>query len=320
MSFLKRLQKIALIGSLGGTLLMPEAQAQDTAPESIPASRIMQTVKEGWTWGNDAAAIGDRMAYDSLPAEYKAFANKSFMERLEMKEEWEQRDFIKRDRKRSAILKKNPDATIKDFFGESQDGQLKLADYPCAEGSYERKIMQEMISGKLTPRQAKVAEELYKLGRPVETVDPKLPYADQLRSCGLDVAANVAEGTKITSLDSRDLAIYIAQDRNAETLHDRNADEYRELCIRFEKEKAEEWEKNHGFWSSLFQTKTRLLSEEETKGMFPRETINGKDVSIRQPNEISYSILDEVTRKVATKIDQEERINAERAKAARIDR
>ena len=54
------------------------------------------------------------------------------------------------------------------------------------------------------------------------------------------------------------------------------------------------------------------------KGKFPRETINGKSVGVRQPNELTYSIHDEVTRKVADKIDREEQAMAQHAKEAKL--
>ena len=320
MSFSKKLKKLAMIGALGGSLLMPEAQAQVLDHNSEGTPRRIQVSRDGWSWSTDSSALRDRLAYNSLPAFYKAFANKSFMERFEMKETWEQKDFIKRDRKRSAILKKNPNATIKDFEVETSVSNLKLADYPCAEGSLWLKIVQEQTTGKLSCHQAKVAEELCRLGRPLATIDPNLSYAEQLESCGFDIAANVARGTKLSSLSARDLSIYIAQDQDAELINARNEEARRELRIRFEKEKDEEWEKENGFFSSLFRTKTRLLTEEETKGLFKFEEINGKSVAVPHPNEISYSIHDEMTRKVADKIEQEEKMANERTKTSKLSR
>jgi len=320
MSFLKRLEKLALVAALGGSLLVPQARAQDQAAKDKTPPRRVQSVKEGWTWGMDSASLQDRLAYHSLSPKYRVFANKSFMERFEIREEWEQKDFLRRDRERSALLKKNPNATIEDLGLKSSVEHLKLADYPCAESDFMLKIMQDQLAGRLTYRQAKVAQEVCILGRPLATIDPNLSYAEQLELCGFDVAASVARGKKITSLSARDLSIYIAQDQNAEAINDRNEEARRDLRIRFEKEKDEEYAKNHGFFDFLFTTKTRLLSEEETKGMFLRETINGKDVGIRQPNEISYSIYDEVTRKVAAKIAAEEQATERAKKAKQVTR
>jgi len=318
MSFIEKFKKAALMSALGATLVAPEAKAKDTMPTEKAPTPVTQSVKSEWTWGTDAASMRDKAIFESLPPEYKAFAGKNFMERLEMKEEWEQKDFLKRDRKRSAILRRNPDATIGDFAPQAALPGLKLADYPVAPPTYEGKIIAEQALGKLSPAQAKVAEEMMKLGRPLATIPSDLSYSEQLKLCGFDMAAEVAGGKALTSLNARDRSIFIAEDQEADLLNNRNGEARRELRIRFAQEDAAEWDKNNTFFNRLFRTKTRLLTEEEMEGKFPRETINGKDVAIRQPNEITYSIRDEVTRRVADKIDREEKATAQRAKDAAL--
>ena len=314
MSFSKQFKKIAMIGALSSAFLAPEAKAKTPSSNDNAPVRIEQSAKQEWIWGKDSASIRDKVAYKSLPAFYKAFGHKTYMERFEMREEWKQKDFLKRDRKYSAILKRNPNATFRDFDSEGSLPGLKLADYPTGSGSLLTKIILDQMDGKLSPHQAKVALEMITLGRPLATVDPSLSYAEQLELCGFDIAANVAHGTKLVSLSARDRSIYIAQDQDAEALNERNEEARRKLRLRFSKKKDKEQEKDLGFWAPLLRTKNRLLSEEETKRMFPREVINGKDVGIRQPNEVSYSIYDEVTRKVAAKIEKEEQEAAKRAK------
>jgi len=320
MSISERFKKVAMMAALGASLMMPDAQAKDTNTETKAPDRIEQSVKAGWTWGSDRASLRDKAAYESLPKEYKAFAGKSFMERFEMREEWEQKDFLKRDRKRTVLLKKNPEATIGDYAPRAALPDLKLADYPAAEGSYWTKIILDQMDGKLSPIQARVAEQMVTLGRPLATIDPSLSYADQLKACGFDVEASVVEGTRFSSLSARDQSIFVAQDQDAEALNNRNEEGRRNLRIQLYKERDEEWEATHGWLDRLFPEKTVLLSEEETKGMFPRETINGKSVGIRQPNEVTYSIHDEVTRKVAEKIEREEQLAAQQAKEAKFSR
>ena len=313
MSFSERLKKVAMMGALGSALLATEANAQTHKDNDGSSSRMEQPVKQDWTWGTDAAALRDKAAYESLPAEYKAFAGKTFMERFEMREEWEQKDFLRRDRRRSAILKRNPAATFKDFDPRTKAPDLKLADYPMAEGNYLDKILLDQFDGKLSPLQAKIAEEMATLGRPMATLDPNLPYAEQLKACGFDLMASVVSGTRFHSLSARDQSIFVAQDQDAEFLNDRNERARIELRASLSKEGDEEWDASHGWFDRIFPSKTRYLSENETKGLFPRETINGKSVGIRQPNEVSYSIHDEVTRKVAEKIDREEKETAKHA-------
>ena len=222
MPFSKQLKTIALMGALGASFFTTEAKEKNTADNNKAPARIEQSVKPDWTWGTDTASFREKLAYKSLPAEYKAFANKTFMERFEMREEWEQKDFLKRDRTRTALLKRNPDATFKDFEPKTSAPNLKLADYPVAAGSFINKIIREQADGKLSYFQAKVAWELATLGRPLATIDPNLPYADQLKLCGFDVAADVAKGTSFYSLSAREQSIYVAQDQDAEALNDRN--------------------------------------------------------------------------------------------------
>ena len=316
MSMSDKLKKAAVMTAIGASFLAPEARAQSTSTEAKAPDRMEQSVKSDWTWGTDATSIRAKAAYESLPAEYKAFAGKSFMERLEMREEWEQKDFLKRDRKRSAILRRNPDATIKEFSPRSSIPDAKLADFPVAEGSFITKIELDKQDGKLSPLQAIIAEEVLTMGRPLASIDPNLPYAEQLKACGFDMMASVVSGTQFRSLSARDRSIFIAQDQNAGALNDRNEEARRDLRIRLYEEDAKAWNESHSWFSGLFSTETRLLTEKEMEGKFPREVINGKDVAVPQPNEQSYSIHDEVTRKVAAKIEHEEQMAAKRAKDA----
>ncbi|MDY6408030.1 MAG: hypothetical protein SPL08_04970 [Pseudomonadota bacterium] len=320
MSISDRLKKVAMMGALGASLIAPQARAQQAESIGKAPDRIEQSATTNWTWGTDAHSMHAKAVYDSLPAEYKAFAGKSFMERFEMKEEWEQRDFLKRDHKRSAILRQNPNATIRDFSPNTSIPNLKLANFPTGEGSYDLKIIQEQAEGKLTYEQAMMAQDMINLGRPLATVNKNMSYADQLKECGLDIMARVANGTRLHDLSARDMSIFVAQDQNAERLNDQNADARRDLRIRLAQEDVEEMDKNSSFLGNLFATKTRRLTEEETKGKFPTETLNGKVVGIRQPNEVTYSIHDEITRKVAGKIDIEEKEASIRMKNARTDR
>ena len=306
MSFSERLKKAGMMTALGASLLFPEAQAKTETEGIKDINQIEQSVKQDWTWRSNR----DKAVYESLPPEYKAFAHKNFMERFEMREEWEQRDFLKRDRKRTAILKRNPNATVRDFEPRSGASHLKLANFPTGEGSFWLKITKDEIDGKLSHSQAQMAKELLTMGRPMATINPDLSYTDQLKLCGFDVITNVAGGTKFSVLSARDQSIFIAQLQDAEAVNDQNEEAWRNLRIRLSQEEAEEWEATHSFWDKLFPPRITRVSEEYTKGKFPSETINGKTVLIPQPNEIGYSIHAEVTRKIAAKINSEEKKTA----------
>ena len=116
MSLKDRLRQAVPVVALGMAAFAPTAKAQTSDNEQEKHSvGIVQTAESGWQWNNTT----DRAVYDSLPSEYKKFADKSFLERLEMKEEWEQKDYIKRDKERSKILAKNPMAKLRDISPDS---------------------------------------------------------------------------------------------------------------------------------------------------------------------------------------------------------
>jgi len=290
--------RILTAGAALATLPVQAQTEQQSEPKS-PA--ITQTVTNDFPW--ERSSSDAREAYATLPAEYKAFANKSFMERVEMREEWEQRDYIKRNKAHQQQLKTHPESTPK---------------YPVAEGDFGMQIIKDRYTGKLTPTQAALAHDLMTLGRPLTSIDLSKPYSEQLRDCGFTTLASVVEGTKEQDLSARDHALYIWQIQEADQLTDlgNNREAWRETRIRTEKEDQAHYEANSHWYDVFFRTKTRYLTEEEmAKHSVQWENINGKSVIVPVKNQISYSVRDEVTRKVGAKIAQENQLLTKKAKA-----
>jgi len=295
--------RILTAGAALATLPVQAQTEQHTAPK---APAITQTITNDFPWAH--ASSDAREAYDTLPAEYKAFANKSFMERVEMREEWEQRDYIRRNKAHQQKLKTNPESTPK---------------YPVAEGDYGMQIIQDRYNGKLTPAQAALAHDLMTLGRPLTSIDLSKPYAEQLRDCGFTTLASVVEGTKEHDLSARDHALYIWQIQEADQLTDlgKNREAWRETKIRTEKEDMAHYEANSHWYDVFFRTKTRYLTDEEmAKHSVQWENINGKKIIVPEKNQISYSVRDEVTRKVGAKIAREDQLMAQKAAAKQASR
>lgn len=281
MSLKDRLRQAVPIIALGMASITPSLNAQTTSDSEHKPSAITQVAEASWTWDNEKA----KTAFDSLPKEYKQFANKSFLERLELKEEWEQRDFLKRDEKRSKILEKNPNAKLKDISPQSTRPNDSLADYPTGNVSFETHILQEQIKGNLTPMQAQIAKEMAILGRPLSTINSNASYESQLRQCGFDVMADLAHGKKEHDLSPREHSIFVAQIQESEMLHqsDKNFEARRDLKIRLEQE-----------YNALYDSHNTLLK---------RILGQDKDPDLRP----TYSIIDEISGKVGTKIEQEEK-------------
>lgn len=312
MSLKNKLKQMIPMIAVGATLLAPKAPAQtqsQTNQVPQPTTQVQQVKSESWDWDKTPQSQQDRYVYESLPAQYKAFANKSFVERLEMAEEMEQRDYLKRDRKRTALLQKNPEATVTDFGGTTTVSDLMLKDVPIASVPVAIQITSDVANGKLSMAQGELAEQLIELGRPLSTIDTTLPYAEQLRLCGFEKMADIATGQGENSLSARDRSIYIAEHESAKLLNDygNNPEAARAVRIRLAKENDKEWAEKHGFIQRLFQTKTRYVNPDQAQTQF--EKINGKTVPVPHPKEMTYSIRGEITRKVAQKIANEETIN-----------
>lgn len=294
MSLKDRLRQAVPVVALGMAAFAPTLKAQTPNNSQEKSSvAVVQAEKPEWQWQNSA----DKAVYDSLPAQYKKFADKSFLERLEMKEEWEQKDYIKRDKERSKILAKNPMAKLRDISPDSVLPDDPLAAYPTGNVSFDTHILQEQIKGNLTPIQAKIATEVATLGRPLSTLDPKTPYAEQLKQCGFDVMADLLNGKKEHDLSKRDHAIFVAQIQESEMMHgtDANFESRRDLKIRLEEE-------NNAYYDEHNTLIKRMLGR-------------AKDPDLRE----TYSVRDEITQKVAGKIQAEEkatilRLNAQRGR------
>jgi hypothetical protein len=282
MSLKDRLKQAVPIVALGMAAFTPtlKAQTPDNSQEKSSVA-VVQAEKSEWQWQNPA----DKAVYDSLPAQYKKFANKSFLERLEMKEEWEQKDYIKRDKERSKLLEKNPMAKLRDISPDSVLPDDPLAAYPTGNVSFDTHILQEKIKGNLTPIQAKIAKEVATLGRPLSTLDTNTPYSEQLKQCGFDVMADLVNGKKEHDLSKRDHAIFVAEIQESEMMHDSdiNFEARRDLKIRLEKENNAHYDEHN----TLIK---RMLGVAKNPDL--RET---------------YSVRDEITQKVAGKIQAEEK-------------
>lgn len=305
MSFIKKLKKATPMIAVGATLLAHNTQAQSTPVEDKAPAPITQQAKTEWHW----AKPDDKAVYDSLPKEYKAFANKSFDERMMMQEKWEQQDYLARKKKHDQMLKKNPTATIGDLFPDSKTAALPLSGFKVGTFEYDIKILQDRLNGKLTPQQAEMAREMKDYGRPLSTVDTSSSYAEQLASCGFDVFSRVAAGQKESSLSGREHSILIAQMQVSESLQflPENEKNRIELKRRLYKEDNENYEATHGFLDKFFSTKTHLLKEGEYTPI-PTEEINGKTLFVQDPKNSNDSYYDNLTRRAAAEIDKEEKM------------
>ncbi len=206
MSLRDKLKKASTGIALGAALVAPTAMARPAQTNQASAP-ITQTVSENWTWMNPQTAAHDKAVYDSLPKEYRNFANKSFDTRMEMQEEWEQRDWKKRQKTQG-----------------NDAGRILYSD----------KIGQDLKSGKLNPEQAEMARQMTTLGRPLGTVDTGKPYAEQLRDCGFDVMAKVAAGNSALNMSARDQAIYRVQEADSKMLTslDQNSQARHDVLVR----------------------------------------------------------------------------------------
>ncbi len=314
MSLKDRLRQAVPVVALGMAAFAPtlKAQTSDNTQEKSSVG-IVQTVESGWQWNN----MTDKAVYDSLPAQYKKFANKSFLDRLEMKEEWEQKDYIKRDKERTKILEKDPMAKLRDISPNSVLPDDPLSAYPTGHISFDTHILQEQIKGNLTPIQAKMAKEVATLGRPLSTLDSKTPYAEQLKQCGFDVMADLVNGKKEHDLSKRDHAIFVAQIQESEMMHesDKNFEARRDLKNRLEKENNAFYEANNSSIKRFFSKITPTISKKDKSVIETPEIVNGKSVyhskdDKQNPDILSYSILDEITLKVADKIRAEEQLKS----------
>ena len=296
----------AVLTAMGvAAMVAPVSRAQGQSIEgtpSTPAVTQKAAADANWTW----QSADSKEIYDSLPKEYKAFAGKDFLERMEIREEWEQRDYLKREKIRSDALKRNPNAKIGDVFPDSSIPDESLAGVYTGAGDIGDHIYNQNRTGDLSNRQAQMANELVRFGRPLETLNPNDTYAKTLQDCGFNMMAEIANGRTEHSLDARERSILVAEVQEAAPLKQigNHAEEARELRIRLEREDQDNYDKTHGFLSRLFQTKTTYLPESAATAQF--EKINGKSVLVPAPNELTHSVRDEITRKTAEKIARED--------------
>jgi len=305
MALKNTLQYMVRMGVIAAALsAMPETRAQ--ADEPSPSGGITQRIDaQTWHWGSGKADQAAKKVYESLPDEYKIFANKTYTERKELQEEWAQRDFIKRDQQRKAFLKQKPNARVKDFYPQvlPDKGDQALADCPVTFSSLDEKIFTDTVTGNLSPLQAQMAREVMSFGRPLATINPRLPYAKKLDMCGFDILARLAAGEQESSLTPRDFAISRCQWRDAQTFNDlpENQACFRGLHRRLEEERLAS-DAKQSFLGRLFAPKTVRIQTSHD----PFENVNGQNVFTPHDDELGYDYEREVTYKVAKKIAVED--------------
>lgn len=294
MSLRDKLKKASTGIALGAALVAPTAMARPAQTNQAPAP-IMQTVSENWTWMNPQTAAHDKAVYDSLPKEYRNFANKSFDTRMEMQEEWEQRDWKKRQKTQG-----------------NDAGRILYSD----------KIGQDLKSGKLNPEQAEMARQMTTLGRPLGTVDTGKPYAEQLRDCGFDVMAKVAAGNSALNMSARDQAIYRVQEADSKMLTslDQNSQARHDVLVRTAQEENDAHHRPNLFQRMLARP-TKVSDPKTYTPATQYEKINGRYVVVPMAGtDTAYSYHDEMTRRVANKLAQEEQRTQAALKSKSSDR
>lgn len=310
--------RIAAILAAEVLFTLPMAKAQDKPEPVQPAAGIIDVEPRGMeTWGDDVSARWNKEVFESLPPSYKAFAGRTFLERLEMKEELIQHMYLRQEQERTLFLTKQPNATFYDFmqngyntpqtrellgrlkcFNDFRNTPLKdMHNTPLKDIRIKAPFLGDVMgiskkSLNWDSSQSRIARELIALGRPLTSINSALPLAKQYELAQFDILTQVALGRRRSSLTEREMSIFMAEMEAAVFINKRAEAAYENLQIRLKKEDQEDAQKG------LFPPKGPYKPGEGENEQFACEYVNGRRVFTKDSG-APDSIYDEITRRVA---------------------